>query len=485
MADPNGARTTLLAPIVLQPPDGPETGRRLTRSATRDGRFLSTSDCLEWLAERRDAHGFVVERVRFDELGGWLFQQPGGNLTHHSGRFFSVEGLRVSGYPGPVREWTQPIIVQFEIGILGILVREFDGVLHCLMQAKMEPGNSNVVQLSPTVQATRSNYTRIHQGRATPYLEYFLDPPPGKVLADSLQAEQGGWFLHKRNRNVVVEVDDDIEVLPDYCWLTVAQIQQLLSIDNIVNMDARTVLSCLPFAADGPGPSSGYADALRASMRPESGGLRTMTEAISWLTVNKAKSELTQHRIPLDEVADWTRTDSEIAHVGGGFFRVVAVHVRAGSREVSSWSQPLVTPMAAGLMVLLTKRVHGVLHMLVQARPAAGAMDLIEIAPTVHCTPDTYSTVDRTHWPTYLDYVLTGDSRRNRYHAWLSEEGGRFLHAKNRYRVIEVEEDFPMDVPDNYCWLTVYQLRQFLRGSASVNVENRTLLAGLMTWIGR
>jgi oxidase EvaA len=486
------AETTLLAPGVLRPADNGAAGRRLARSARSDGRFMSTSECLEWLAERRAAYSFHVERIPFAELDGWTFSPPAGNLVHRSGRFYSVEGLHVRGHPGAVPEWTQPIIVQLEIGILGILVKEFDGVLHCLMQAKMEPGNSNVVQLSPTVQATRSNYLRVHQGRPTPYLEYFLAPPRGRVLADSLQSEQGGWFLRKRNRNIVVEVDEDVEVLDDYCWLTVGQIQQLLCIDDVVNMDARTVLSCLPFeptAGDDDGTGfverDGYGAALRRSMDPYAGVLHTMTDALSWLTANKADCELVQHRIPLNEVTGWRRTGDEITHLSGEFFRIVAVAVRAASREVSSWSQPLLSPVAPGLLAMLTRRIAGVLHLLVQARAAAGALDIIEIAPTVHCMPHSWRDADPVRVPRYLDLAIDPDPLRWRYNAWLSEEGGRFLHARNRYLVLEVDDEVPLEVPANYCWLTVHQLMQLVRAGNCVNVEARTLLAGLHTWIGR
>jgi dTDP-4-dehydro-6-deoxy-alpha-D-glucopyranose 2,3-dehydratase len=476
---------TLLTPTGLRPLDDPETARRFTLSATSEGRFLSASQCLEWMAERRDAWGFEVEHIPFGKLDGWTFTSAGGNLVHRSGRFFSVEGLRARGFPGMAAEWTQPIIVQFEIGILGILVKEFDGVLHCLMQAKMEPGNSNVVQLSPTVQATRSNYLRIHQGRSTPYLEHFLAPPRGRVLADSLQTEQSGWFLRKRNRNIVVEVHDEIEVFEDYCWLTIGQIQQLLRIDNVVNMDARSVLSCMPFTGADSGSGTDYRDALLRSMCPRAGGLRTTTEVISWLTAAKADCDLTQQLIPLNEVAGWRQTDHEIAHADGGFFRVVAVDVRAASREVARWTQPLIAPVAPGLLVLLTRRVGGVLHLLVQARPAPGALDMVEIAPTVHCVPHTYRDVDRTRWPRFLDHVARADPEQVRYHAWLSEEGGRFLSAKNRYLVLEVDDDFGLDEHDNYCWVTVSQLMVLLRAGNCLNVEARTLLSALQTWIGR
>jgi len=343
---------------------------------------------------------------------------------------------------------------------------------------------------------------RVHQGRPTPYLEYFLAPPRGRVLADSLQSEQGGWFLRKRNRNIVVEVTEDVEVLDDYCWLTIGQIQQLLCIDDVVNMDARTVLSCVPFAPsatddgpryDGPrcdfaGPGAdpaGYGAAMRRSMDPHAGGLHTMTEVLSWLTANKAECELVQQPIPLGEITGWRRGVDEITHDSGEFFRIVAVAVRAASREVSSWSQPLLAPAAPALLALLTRRIAGVLHVLVQARAAAGALDIIEIAPTVHCMPHSWRDVDPALRPRYLDYVLASDPLRWRYDTWLSEEGGRFLHARNRYQILEVGDEIPLDEPTSFCWLTVHQLMQLVRAGNCVNVEARTLLAGLHAWISR
>ena len=206
---------------------------------------------------------------------------------------------------------------------------------------------------------------------------------------------------------------------------------------------------------------------------------------VSWLTSAKAGCDLLQQRIPLNQVARWRRGDHDIAHDSGEFFRVVAVDVRAGSREVTSWTQPLIAPAAPGLLALLTRRIGGVLHALVQARPAAGAIDLIEVAPTVHCMPHTHRDQPEGRRPLFLDYVLEADRLQIRYDGWLSEEGGRFLHAKNRYLIIETDEDFPEDVPEQYRWVTVPQLMVLLRVGNAVNVENRSLLACLHTWLAR
>ena len=161
--------------------------RRFRRSAlTEEGRFLTTAEALSWLSATAAAARFVVEPIPFSDLGEWSFDQSSGDLTHRSGKFFRVQGLHASTDLAPPGEWHQPIIDQPEIGILGIIVKEFDGQLHLLMQAKMEPGNPLGVQLVPTVQATRSNYTQVHQGARPLYVDYMTDRSLSTVLVDQL-----------------------------------------------------------------------------------------------------------------------------------------------------------------------------------------------------------------------------------------------------------------------------------------------------------
>lgn len=437
----------------------------------------------DWWAERHRAGSFVVERVPFAELGAWTFDEATGNLGHESGRFFTVEGLRVR--EGGVETWSQPIIHQPEIGVLGIVVKEFDGVLHCLMQAKMEPGNVNTLQLSPTVQATRSNYLQVHRGLATRYLEYFVGPRRGQVLVDVLQSEQGAWFWRKRNRNIVVLVTEDLPEHEDYCWLTLPHLRELLQHDNLVNMDARTVLSCLPFALpDDPavaGRGDSFNDALVRSYQYHTDGpggpaLHTAGGILSWFTEAKTRCDWDARLVPLREVAGWSRTTDEIADRDGRQFRIVGVRVEAGTREVARWRQPLLFPRGAGRAVFVTRSIRGVLHLLVRARPEYGLMDLVEMAPTVHLLPgEDVATVRET----LLRDVLAPGAAKVRYDTVLSEEGGRFYHALTRYQIVEVGDEFPVEVPANYCWMTVRQLTDLLRHGHYLNIEARSLLACL------
>nr|AXL05887.1 NDP-hexose 2,3-dehydratase [uncultured bacterium] len=457
--------------------------RRFTESAnTHDRVLVPTPTFHSWFTERTKANSYQVTQVPFDQLSGWRFQADTGNLVHDSGRFFAIEGLAVSTDHREVPHWTQPIIRQPETGILGILVKEFNGVLHCLMQAKMEPGNINLTQLSPTLQATRSNYMRVHKGKPIPYLEYFTSPWRGRVLVDVLQSEQGAWFLHKRNRNMVIEVFDDIPVLDDFCWLTLAQLHELLNVDNLVNMDSRTVLSGIPFAAPVDRPSLLDEDSFRGgllrSLVERKGALHELPALLSWFTEAKTMHSLAQQRIPLNEVTGWKATDTDIHHDEGKYFTVIGVDVQASNREVAHWTQPMLAPIGQGMIAFLAKRIDGVLHILVQARTEAGTFDVVEMAPTVHCTPSNYTGVRP---PPFLRHVLEAPAESIKHDVVHSEEGGRFHHAENRYMVVEVGEDFPVEVPPDFVWMTARQAASLVRYGNYFNVEARSLLACLHT----
>jgi oxidase EvaA len=57
-----------------------------------------------------------------------------------------------------------------------------------------------------------------------------------------------------------------------------------------------------------------------------------------------------------------------------------------------------------------------------------------------------------------------------------SEEGGRFHHALTRHLVVEVDDDFPLEVPPDFAWLTMSQLGELARNSYQLDIEARSLL---------
>jgi oxidase EvaA len=226
--------------------------RHLTRrfdfllSASFSGsRYHSLDDLLAWLDRSRKENRSFVRRVALEDLERWTLEKSTGNLRHDSGQFFSIEGVsaRCGG-----REFYDLLINQPEVGILGLIVKKVDGIYYALMQAKAEPGNVDGTQIAPTVQATRSNYMRVHGGKLPLFVERFLGRAKRKVIYEGLQSEEGARFWKKNNLNIVLEVGaEELEDLPaEFRWMTLYQLKRLLLKSNVVNISARSVLACLP-----------------------------------------------------------------------------------------------------------------------------------------------------------------------------------------------------------------------------------------------
>lgn len=478
---------------------GLERGRAagFLRSALTSDGIMSRGAFDRWLRSRHEANRFEVKRIPFSEMTSWHFEDRTGNLVHKSGKFFRIEGIAVKTNFGRTPSWMQPIINQPEVGILGFLTKKIDGVLHFLVQAKMEPGNVNVLQLSPTVQATRSNYTQVHGGSRPRYLEYFLDRHHARVHVDQLQSEQGSRFLRKRNRNMIVEVPEGetVTVHEDFCWLTLGQVSDLLQVNNLVNMDSRTVLSCVRYPDDWPASDSSVAplpatdgadvrrpfreSVLASAMADERLGVQDFDDIVSWITELKTRYYLEIQRVPLNQVEGWKVTEWEIRHETGRFFSVVAVSVAATNREVQSWEQPLIESAKGGIVCFVCQKKNGLLHFLVQGRVEPGNLDAVEMASTLQCTPGNYDPSRPEMYPPFYDLVMNAKPDQVRYSSLQSEEGGRFYHDQNRYLILELDPEHAVEIRPNYIWMTLRQIKELIRFNNYFNIESRGLAACL------
>ena len=457
----------------------------MIKSLVNSTNCLQSIDSLfEWIRRRNQEVQVSVDLIPFSEMKGW-YMDTDGCIRHETGRFFSIEGIHVSTDVGFVAEWEQPIINQPEIGYLGILTKEIDGVLYFLMQAKIEPGNVNCVQISPTLQATKSNYTQQHRGRKPLYLEYFQNATPNQVLLDQLQSEQGARFLRKRNRNIIIKVDEEVPVYDDFAWMTLAQIKEMMHHNNTVNMDTRTVLAGLDFGQFEIGENemkqmSPFGRDMIASARSHK-ALHTMNEHLSWLTQLKSSAELNVRYMPLKDVREWRGgiNSKTIRRKDGKFFQVIGTRVNISNREVTSWCQPLVQPMQQGICAFIIRKIDGVYHFLVHAKMECGNLDIYELAPTVQCLTGNLHDTPKEQWPTFADYVLDAEKKQILYDTLQSEEGGRFYHEQNRNMLIEVGEEFPIDVPTDYHWMTLGQIHEFMRFNNYINIQARSLIAAI------
>lgn len=469
----------------------------LKSALVKDSDLMPLQDFFEWIEKRRNAINVSIEHIRFDEMENWGFSVETSDLVHDSGKFFSIQGIQVETNWGKVKKWSQPIINQPEIGFLAIISKKLNGILHFLMQAKIEPGNINYVQLSPTLQATKSNYTKVHKGKTPLYLEYFNGDKKcnKKIILDQLQSEQGARFIKKRNRNIIIEIEDDIEVYDDFCWLTLGQIKELLQYDNVVNMDSRTVISGIPF---GNYPkevidfyktynyfnnnSSSYELGMLLSSIENENHLHKREDIISWITELKSTYELEIKPIPLKDVKGWVKDEYSIYHNENKYFKVIPVRASIGNREVTSWTQPLIESAQEGIIAFIVKKINDVYHFLVQAKLEAGNFDIIELAPTVQCLTGNYRQGHNEYEVPFLDYILASldSEERVKYNTYQSEEGGRFYREQNQNIIIEAGDEFDaIDLPENYLWMSLNQLQTFIQYNNYLNIQARSLIAAL------
>lgn len=458
----------------------------LKSALTLSNPFNSIQDIHEWIIKKNKEINVVLTQITFQQLENWNFNYDAGILAHETGGFFSIVGIKVRTNWGEKREWEQPIINQPEIGYLGIITKEFDGVLYFLLQAKIEPGNVNHVQLSPTLQATKSNYSQLHKGKKPSYLNYFQDADKSQILLDQLQSEQGARFLKKRNRNIIIKIEDDITVYDNFIWLSLGQIKALLKYDNLINMDTRTVISGIPFGSydnksiniDGllknTEITNNFNYNLLTSTIHNDYSYQSFTEILNWLTGLKSKYELEINAISLFDITDWRIDQDSIHHKENKYFTVIPTKIEIGNREVQHWCQPLIQPMQKGIIAFIIKEINGVYHFLVQAKLECGNFDILEMAPTVQCITGSYE--NSTEVP-FLDYILKIKPKQIRYDSVQSEEGGRFFREQNRNLIIEADVDFPLEIPDNYIWVTYSQLSVFIKFNNFLNIQARSIFS--------
>jgi len=224
--------------------------KTMMESIRDDNQFYKLEHIINWFNEKRAKSDLVVEEINMNELENWGINNQTGNISHKSGGFFEIIGIKVSNtFDREVgkKGWTQPMIGKNPGGILGLLIQKKNGIPHFLVQAKAEPGNIGKLQLSPTLQATTSNLLKAHGGTRPLFAEYFDEPKNVKIIYAKWQSEDGGRFHLKSNYNMIVEINENIELeIPDnFIWVTLYQIKQLIKIENFVGPHIRGIISYL------------------------------------------------------------------------------------------------------------------------------------------------------------------------------------------------------------------------------------------------
>ena len=439
-----------------------------------DSKVTSTKDILKWILERNKNTTVEINKINLSSCSPWFYDNNKGSIHNQNNSFFSIYGCRNFNIE-------QPIILQDEIGYLGIICKEFNGVMHFLMQAKIEPGNINCVQISPTIQATKSNFTQKHGGNKPPYLDYFLNASQYEIVVDQIQSEQSSRFYKKRNRNIIIRVEEDIPILQNFCWMTLGQLKRLMREDNLVNMDTRTVLSCIPFSKlklTEEELKKLYDDfSNKALFRSIFVGDNKNHLPQIYQYINNQKMFLEDYTklMPLKALTKWKMKDKELVCKEPYPFKVVFCDIMIDGREVKHWTQPLFEANGIATFGLICCEENGILKFLVHAKSEIGCFDTIELGPTIQKEAIEFETKEDVI--TKMFWSKLKDKNNILFDHLLSEEGGRFYHEQNRNVILKIKvEDIPL-LPEDYFLVDYKTLNELIQVNNTVNIQLRNLLS--------
>ena len=423
---------------------------------------------LYWIENENAKTKASLFEIAINNDSFWFYDSNNSIVRNRNNSFFSISGID----NGIVK---QPIIIQNEVGYLGFIGKKIDGVIHFLVQAKIEPGNVNNVQLSPTIQATESNFTQKHGGRAPHYLEYFKDVTRFRVVYDGNEPEQCSRFYKKYNRNVIILLDDDesICVLDNFKWMTIGQIKFFANnYDNLVNMDTRTVLSCIPYDFGSKCFDSSF---LMNSVFADdcSNGLIAR--------IKKEQLSLKQASIVrIDSLSNWSICDTGLFCKKQYPFCFKYFDIEINGREVTHWTQPLAVANGSALFALGYIVVNQTAMFIIKICQEIGCEYGSCFGPTIQFeAPYGDSSFVDGIQKSILSSMFNDSCDTKTI---LSEEGGRFYHEENLNVICRIDCDLSVEEIESlgYILASYKTIRALIEKTHMVNIQLRNLLSLLM-----
>jgi dTDP-4-dehydro-6-deoxy-alpha-D-glucopyranose 2,3-dehydratase len=421
-----------------------------------DGQLNSVEAVRNWVEDVRAADRTRVAPGSLATSSAWTLAN--GCIRHASGRYFNIVGL----------EWMQegalerqPFIEQREIGTLGFIARPRGDSLDLLVHAKAEPGNVGIVQLAPTCQATASNRDRVHGGDLPPFSGYF-DNVGGGVLCDTLQSEQGSRFLGKLNRNIFVVDDVDVGG-PLHRWISLELFKTLLSVDFLVNTDARSVLCCTDWRTLSEPGSARRSDFGRALQRSLDSEVRphVLQETDARLDRLKQAAPATR-RQSVDHLDGWAFDASDFVTLTNGKLALRHIRVHCATREMVEWDQPILHTLEEQVVELVCRSVDGVLEFAFCPRWEPGLVRGAELGPTFFRRPTEPATPG----------IIRARVRQ-------SDEGGRFYRSMADYRIVE---SAAITNDDQLSWMRLSEVQAAMHAGI-FNNEARSALSLVLSYL--
>jgi dTDP-4-dehydro-6-deoxy-alpha-D-glucopyranose 2,3-dehydratase len=189
---------------------------------------------------------------------------------------------------------------------------------------------------------------------------------------------------------------------------------------------------------------------------------------IEWFNKKREESDMIVEEIGVNDLEKWSIQEKtgNLFHDSKGFFEIIGVKVsNTFDREVGKegWTQPMIAKNPGGTLGILMKKINGIPHYLLQAKAEPGNIGKLQLSPTLQATTSNLLKVHGGKRPLFAEYFDEVNNPKIIYAKWQSEDGGRF-HLKSNYNmIVEINEDKKIDIPNNFIWITLYQIKQLLK----------------------
>jgi oxidase EvaA len=402
----------------------------------------------KWISRQNKNHKMQILKINKKNLISWKFTE--NKIFNIKKIFFSIVPFK---FYQKNFEWYQPLIIQKEVGILGILKKKIRRKDHYLLQAKIEPGNKNGIQLSPTVQATKSNYLRKHGGKKTRYLDFFVKKNSKlKILSKLKLSEQGTKFLNKLNNNVLIDLKSiKIKKLPSFIWLSKDDLKYFLHRKNLLNMDTISVLSSIIKKNNYDRPLNKY------------------SLLIKKLQIFQKEHQIFRYPISFSKLIGWKVLNDKIIHKKKNFFSILFLKILSDSREVKFWDQPILSDYSSSFNGLLIKKINNTYHYLLQTIFESG-MFKPKYTSTVIIRNFNYNVF-------YKKVKYQKFFKKKFSHKFInSDEGGRFYQNETINVISDLNKKDTIKLSKNFVWVSHNQFVKLIKQNL-ISIEARNLFA--------
>ena len=407
-----------------------------------------------WINNQRRKTFMKVERVNLKNINNWIFNES--VIYHKKRKFFSILPYKFKTNFGEKKNWDQPLILQNEIGIVGIIKKKGITGDQYLLQAKIEPGNINAIQLAPTVQATKSNYLRVHGGKDTKYLNFFRKKGQNYKIISKLQlSEQGTRYFGKLNNHILLELKSgELKLHSKFIWVTKENLNYLTKKKNILNMDTISVFSC------------------SIKQNPIDFPKNSFSKIRNKIKNFKKKYYIKKIKSSFKDLNSWKIKDKKIFDIKKNFFSVIGIDVKTNAREIKKWGQPLINDHSISFNGFLLKKFNQTNHYLLQLVLEPG-FESPKFTSTV-AIKNLDKKKDKTNSVKYFEFFIK--KRNIMLDIINSDEGGRFYRNEARNIVVLLNKNRTLRLFNNYIWASHNQVVEMINKNL-LAIEARNLFA--------